>query len=225
MSSPASNRTTGVPFMLGGVFLAAFILLHPFDALAGAHGALMETWIPAHTLHFLGALFALFGLVQLRERWSSGLDGIGRAGILVALVGTAMFVGTGMITAFVWPVIAHHDSSFIAASGPMFTDPLTARSIEATYGCLVVGYVLLALGLARARLLTVLDSAAVGVGILLFSAPVEPVGPAPWIVRVAGGVVFGAGLVRTGMAMRAVRSATRSETSARVDARTRGAHP
>ena len=37
---------------------------------------------------------------------------------------------------------------------------------------------------------------------MLFSAPVEPLGPAPWILRVVGGVVFGAGLARLGLALR-----------------------
>jgi hypothetical protein len=150
-----------------------------------------------------------FGLVRLRERWSTRLDRTGRAGILVAIIGTAMFVGTGMITAFVWPVIARHDPGFVAATGPMFADPLTARSIEATYACMAVGYVLLALSFKRARLLSGLDAAALGVGVLMFSVPVEPVGPAPWIVRVAGGVVFGVGLIRTGMALRTTQSSWR----------------
>jgi hypothetical protein len=90
---------------------------------------------------------------------------------------------------------------------------------------MVVGYVLLAFALTRARLLSALDAAALGVGILVFSAPVEPVGPVPWIVRVVGGVVFGAGLIRLGMALRAAPSPIREKSSAAVDARTRGAHP
>jgi hypothetical protein len=90
---------------------------------------------------------------------------------------------------------------------------------------MIVGYVLLALGLARARLLSGLDAALLGVGILMFGAPVEPVGPAPWILRVAGGIVFGAGLVRTGIALRAVGSPSRARSSAPGDAGTRGAHP
>jgi hypothetical protein len=211
--------------MVGGVLLAAFIILHPYNMLAGAHGALMGSWIPAHTLHFFGALFTLFGLVQLRERWSASLDRLGRAGLLVAFVGTAMFVGTGMITAFVWPVIAHHDPGFVAAKGPMFTDALTARSIEATYACLIVGFVLLAIGLGRAGLVSGLDAAALGVGVVMFGAPVEPIGPVPWILRVAGGVVFGAGLVRTGLALRAAEVPAQERSSDPVDARPRGAHP
>jgi hypothetical protein len=36
------------------------------------------------------------------------------------------------------------------------------------------------------------------VGVLLFAAPVDPVGPAPWIARVVGGVIFGGGLAWLG---------------------------
>jgi hypothetical protein len=209
---------------MSGVAFALFMLLHPYDELAGVHGPHSATWVPSHTFHFLGALLGLFGLLAVREHLIPPGSRWGTVAFAIAFTGTAMFVGTGMITAFVWPVIAHHDPSFVASSGPMFTDPLTARSIEVTYILMVVGYVLLAFALTRARLLSALDSAAVGVGILLFSAPVEPVGPVPWMVRVVGGVIFGAGLIRLGLALRTAQSPIRERSSASIDARTHGAH-
>ena len=35
-------------------------------------------------------------------------------------------------------------------------------------------------------------------GIILYSVPTQPVGPAPWILSVVGAVIFGAGLVGIG---------------------------
>jgi hypothetical protein len=53
--------------------------------------------------------------------------------------------------------------------------------------------------------ISIIDALLLIVGVLLFSAPVEPLGPAPWILRIAGGVVFGVGLARLGLVLRSSR--------------------
>jgi hypothetical protein len=191
-----------IALVLGGVAFALFMLLHPFDELAGVHGPHSAAWVPAHIFHFLGALLVLYGLLEVRDRWLGRPSLAARLAFIAAFIGTAMFVGTGMITAFLWRAIAEHAPSFVAADGPMFTDTLAAGSITATYVFLVVGYVSLAVVLHRSGVLSVADTALLVVGVLLFSAPVEPLGPAPWILRVAGGIVFGAGLARMGLVLR-----------------------
>ena len=130
-------------------------------------------------------------------------SGWAKLGFIAAFTGTAMFVGTGMITAFLWPAIAEHAPGFVAADGAMFTDTLASGSITTTYALLVVGYIVLAVTLNRARAISTLDAALLVVGVLMFSAPVDPLGPAPWFIRVAGGIVFGAGLARLGWSLRA----------------------
>jgi hypothetical protein len=195
-------RQPGLSLMLSGLAFALFMLLHPYDELAGVHGPHSATWVPSHTLHFLGALFGLFGLITVRERWIARDRWPERLAFGVAFTGTAMFVGTGMITAFLWPAIADHAPSFVDADGPMFTDTLAAGAITATYAFLVVGYIGLAVVLRRSGAISRLDAALLIAGVLLFSAPVEPLGPAPWILRVLGGIVFGAGLARLGLALR-----------------------
>lgn len=197
--------------VLAGVAFALFMLLHPYDELAGVHGPDSAAWVPAHTFHFLGALLALFGLLEVRDRWLVGTSLAGKLAFGAAFAGTAMFVGTGMITAFLWPAIAEHAPSFVASHGPMFTDQLASGAITATYIFLMVGYVSLSVVLRRLGILSTADTALLIAGVLLFSAPVEPLGPAPWILRLAGGIVFGAGLARLGLVLRSQGRSVDSE--------------
>ena len=201
MASSDLIRGSGLAFILGGVSFGLFMLLHPVDQLAGAHGAESATWVPAHTFHFLGALFTLFGLVGLYAGRMKETGWLGLLAFVVAFIGTAMFVGTGMITAYLWPVIARTAPTFVDPDGPMFTDPLAFGTISATYGFLAVGYILLGIVILRARILARWAGLLLIVGVVLFSVPVSPVGPAPWIVRVIGALVFGAGLAWLGYAL------------------------
>ena len=117
---------------------------------------------------------------------------------MLAFIGTAMFVGTGMITATLWPAIAHGYPEFVSKDGGMFQDTLTAGATTATYVFLSLGFVLLGVVMWRERLAPRAQAALMAVGILLFSAPVDPVGPAPWFARLSGAVVFGAALAWLG---------------------------
>lgn len=191
-------RASAVALIAGGVCLALFMLVHPYGEIAGAHAAHSARWVPAHSLHFVGALLTLLGMPGLYA-WQMGRTGVlGLVGTAVAMAGMAMFVGTGMITAFIWPVIAQTTPAFVAPDGQMFRDPLPQFATDAPYVGMVVGYLLLAIAAIRARTLPTATAVTLVAGIVLFSAPVEPVGPLPFIVRVVGGVIFGASLALIG---------------------------
>ncbi len=193
-------RWSGVALALGGVFFAIFMLLHPFDQLEGPV-AVRPVWVAAHSFHFLGALFTLLGLGGLYSSQREATGWLGLTGFVLAFIGTAMFVGTGLITAYIWPVIAGHDPSFVEPGGPMFNHPLTSGVTMAPYIFMVLGYLLFGAMALRAGALPRWGLALLMAGIVLFSVPVHPVGPVPWVVRVIGAVVFGSGLVWLGCAL------------------------
>jgi hypothetical protein len=139
-------------------------------------------------------MLALLGLHGLYLQCRDQIGRVGAIGYVGAQVGTAMFVGTGMITAFIWPVIAREDPPFVGVDGAMFVDPLAFGTISATYVVLILGYWVLGIALLRSGALPRAATVVTMLGVLLFGAPVEPVGPVPWIGRVAGAVIFGAGL-------------------------------
>lgn len=191
-------RWSGLSFALGGVCFMLFLIVHPYGEVAGEHVAHNNAWIPAHSFHFFGALFALFGLVGVYVRHWDPLGRPGFVAFVMAFIGTAMFVGTGMITATLWPAIAEDYPPFVAENGGMFEDPLTAAATTATYVFLSLGYGLLGAVMLRKHLIPWPAAVLLVAGILLFSAPVDPVGPAPWFARYAGAVTFGAALAWIG---------------------------
>ncbi|HEX2911626.1 MAG TPA: hypothetical protein VH186_12520 [Chloroflexia bacterium] len=201
MSPQRLVRWSGAALASGGLSFVLFLLLHPYNELAGAHASHMATWVPAHSFHFLGALLTLFGLVGLYIRQLRESGWLGLAGFVVSFCGMTMFAGTGLITAYIWPVIAKADPSFVEPDGPMFKDPLAIGVIDSTYAVMVVGFLLFGVAIYRARIFPRGGAILTMLGVILFSAPVEPVGPAPWIVRIAGACVFGAGLIWLGLAL------------------------
>jgi hypothetical protein len=191
-------RWSGASLIVGGLCLALFMLVHPYGEIAGAHAAHSLRWVPAHSLHFLGALLTVLGLPAVYARQMRQTGVLGLIGTALAIAGTAMYVGTGMITAFVWPVIAQTTPGFVAADGQMFRDPLPRFATDAPYVVMIVGYALLAIASIRAHTLPTPTAVVLVIGIVLFSSPVEPVGPLPFVLRVIGALVFGGALMLIG---------------------------
>jgi hypothetical protein len=182
----------------GGVSLGLFVLvLYPVGGFFGAEHARHPAWIPAHTLHFIGALLTLVGLIGLYAYTANNLGRLGTIGLVLAVCGTAQFVGTGMLTAFVWPVLASAAPDTIAPGGALFTSPANTL-FYTTVLTLIPGYVVLAVALARARILTRAAAVLLAIGVVLAITPPEPVGPVPWLGLVIGGVLFAAGEVWLG---------------------------
>jgi len=131
MSERNLVRWSGVSLALGGVAIAAYMLVHPWAERVG-DVATTPSWVFSHTLHFAGALLILLGLPGLyaRHRARTGVPGF--LGFLLAFFGTALFVGTGMSSAFLWPAIAAEAPTFVASGGGMFTHPLALGPIMAS---------------------------------------------------------------------------------------------
>ena len=200
MSERNVVRWSGVSVTLGGLALAAYMLIHPWAERTGAV-ATTPRWLVSHGFHFLGALFLLLGLtgLYLRQRERTGVPGL--VGFLLAFLGTALFVGTGMTSTFLWPAIAAEAPTFVESGGAMFSHPLALGPILAARIFLVLGLVWLGVVSFRAGVLPRWGSLLVVVGVVATNLPTEPVGPVPWIVAVLGGVVLSVGLVGWGWAL------------------------
>ena len=135
-------RWSGMACMLAGLAMAAFVLIHPWDQLVGAEIARSARWRIAHTLHFVGALFAIPGLLGLFVFARERLGALGIVGMIVSLIGTAMFLGTGMITAFIWPMLAVHAPATVELGGPIFHAPVSAIAFLITAATMIVGHLL-----------------------------------------------------------------------------------
>ena len=201
-------RWSGLALLLGGVCIALFVLvLYPVGGFFGAGPVHHPAWVPAHSLHFAGALLTLVGLIGLYARQWARAGRLGLVGFLLALGGTAMFVGTGMLTAFVWPVLAAYAPATIESSGAVFAPPASLL-FYFTVLSLIPGYVALGAATVRAGVLPRGGAVLLIVGVVLAILPPEPVGPVPWLGLVLGGVLFGAGEVWLGYALWSTRAAS-----------------
>lgn len=199
MSANATIRLNGIACILGGIFLAAFVLVHPWDQLLGAEIARTAQWRLAHTFHFAGAGFALLGLPGLYAQQRAALGWFGLTGFILSFLGTAMFLGTGMITAFIWPMLAVYAPTCVEVGGPIFASPVSVLAFALTAVILASGYVVFGIATLRAGVLPRFATLALVVGAILGMLPPHPVGALPWWALVLGGVLYGAALVWLGV--------------------------
>lgn len=190
-------RLCGAANIVGGVAIAIFVLSHPWGHFVGADVGVTRGWRIAHTFHFVGATSSLVGLMGLYAVQARRAGRFGLIAFLLAFVGTGMFVGSGMLTAFVWPMVAAQAPAAVEHGGAMFAFPALA-SLALTAATLSVGYLLFAAASWRAGVLR-RDAVLVwAVGGALGMVPPQPLGPMPWAGLVASGVVYSVGAVWLG---------------------------
>ena len=187
-------RLSGLACIVGGVCVAAYVLVHPWDRLFGSANARTLQWQAAHTLHFVGALFALFGLLGLYARQRDQLGSLGVIGFILSFIGNAMFVGTGMITAFIWPMLAVHAPSAVEFDGALFHAPISLFAFVLTVVMMIAGYMLFGIAMLKARVFPRWSILTLMAGSVLLIVPPYPATPFPWAGVVLGGVLYGAAM-------------------------------
>lgn len=199
MPSRSLARATSAAFMAAGACLALWGVLHPWNRLTGAEVGGSGRWIVAHTFHFLSGLAllgAITGLAVLRLRNSTRLGTLAAA---TWFTGAALWTGTGMITAFVWPTLAAHAPHLTEANGPIFSPPHPLIVVTNLVFC--AGMILTAAAMARTGTLPLAAGAALASGAVILLVPPHPLGPAPWWLFVAGAVTAGVGTALLGPAV------------------------
>ncbi len=198
MSLTTMIRLGGLASIVGGCCLAAFVLVHPWDQLLGAAIAQTVRWQTAHALHFVGAMFALLGLLGIFARQREQLGSFGLLGFILSFIGNAMFLGTGMITAFIWPMLAVHAPATVEPGGAIFGWPHSVLAFALTAVVLSTGYVLFGVAMVRVGAFPRLSIFMLVTGAILGMLPPRPMGVLPWGGLVFGGVLYGAALVWIG---------------------------
>lgn len=190
-------RLSGLANILGGLAIALFVIEHPWGRFVGAETVIGPAWMLAHSLHLVGASFALLGILGLYVCQSGRLGRGGLAAFLLAFVGTAFFVGTGLITAFIWPMLARVAPAAVDADGAGFDLPaLAAFSLTAVL--LFCGYLAFGAASWRAGLLPRGPLLLWALGGAAGMVPPEPLGPLPWAGLVLAGVTYGLGAAGLG---------------------------
>jgi hypothetical protein len=200
-----SNRTIrrlGLIAAIGGLSQALFFVLQPGHTLAGADLAVTPQWFLAHSLHFVGALLTIVGLLGIHARQRAAAGGFGTFAFGAVMVGTAMNVSLGLVSAFVWPVICRHSPDMCAATGPIFDIKETfAQSFLLGIVTLVLGWVLFGWSLIRAAVLPANAGRLMIVGAFVFGVMPPPMTHLPFGISVFGGVLLSIGISWAGFAV------------------------
>jgi hypothetical protein len=196
----AAIRWTGAALALGGAVNALFVIASN-GQFFGAEHVLSPQWALAHQAHFWAGLLLLFGTLgvyaRLREQAAGTRSRFATVAVGIALLGTALFFGGGMVTAFIWPVMAAHAPHLVEASSPMWS-PQPLPIIGISIVMFALGHLLLGVAAYRSAACPRAVAALYAVGALLQGLPVQPLGPFPYAVAVAGAVSMGVGAVTMG---------------------------
>jgi hypothetical protein len=186
-------RWSGLATILAGILYALETLLHPARDITNLaaitqQSVLGVSWYVSHTLGIAAGLLALLGLIGLYVRQFDRLGGLGLAGFVTTLIGTAMLAGTLVPDAYVFPVVGGRPATasllhvpgpfgaywaFVAASGLTFvlgTAPFSIASVRARvlspwgFVLISVGTPLVGFGPLLANVLGLIGAVLMGLG-------------------------------------------------------------
>lgn len=188
---------SGSVLILAGILFAGSMVFHPDDTLPGSF--LRTTWVPVHILLGIAAIAAVAGLGGLYTVMSSKLSVFGRVSFGLALLGTVLLVGVMLFfEATLLPALSR-DAAYqplLSGDGPLMNGPL-GYLIWATMLIASAGYILLAIYLVASKTISPIN------GILFIGVPLAAFAPPiPYVLEIAGGVLFGVALLWLGVSIR-----------------------
>ena len=150
MPTSSLIRWSAPLYFLGALGFAAFMIVSNGD-FTGAELGLSTRHHLAHVSHFYASICFLFGVTGLYAYLREKSGAFGLVAYIVAITGDALWVGTGVITAWVWRTISASAPQLVSETGAFFNPPLPIIFV-ATVG-LTLGLVLLCLAGWRTKLL------------------------------------------------------------------------
>jgi hypothetical protein len=187
-------RWSGLAAMLGGICMILFVLVHPFGELDPPK-VLNGLWVLTNSLRVVGAILVLFGLMGLYVLQAEKAGRLGLVSFVLAFSGTALFVGNGMIIAYVLPPLAVHTPDLASFNGPLSKEPVFALSYVFMILLLLVSYLLFGVSIMRAQVLPPWAAVLLILGALLFFEPPVLV---PYVIPFVGALIFGMALAWLG---------------------------
>jgi len=201
MSTQNLIRWSGLALVVGGVGIALFLItLYPLGNFLAPEVLTTSQSVLAHTFHWIGATFALLGLVgwHVKQKAQTGMTGL--IGFILAFIGTTLTLVGGVSAGYIFPVLAHEAPQAFDPQGPLFASS-NAIPFFIGFATFMLGYVLLGIATIRAKILPRWGAVLVMLGAILFNLPPQPIGPFPTFVILIGAVLWGAGAVWIGLAL------------------------
>ncbi len=170
MSSVGLIRLGALAAVLSGILWIVGELLYLIPGLREftAEAATSGSYLFQSALFLLGGVLLLGALVGLYARHSETLGTLGRTGFLIALVGTALAVGSLWTSAFAIPAIAEDAPALVEAGPP----PIVLFGEILSWGLLTVGWVLLGVAILRTGVYPRLVAILLAIGAVIAFLPV-----------------------------------------------------
>jgi hypothetical protein len=188
-------RLSGLSLRIGGFCTALFwILALVVGSFAGAGVTRHPLWVPEQLMHVAGALFTLFGLIGLYAAERRRAGQLGLVGFVLAVLGTALFLGDGLIALIIFPAVADRAPELLGTEGALNQGTALAAFILIA-ATTMIGYLTFGVASLRAGLFPRGAVILWIVGAVLFNLPP---GPVPMTVLATGGVLWGVGAISLG---------------------------
>jgi len=199
MSSQPLIRWSGIALVLGGLVQIVIGFLHPDE---NAPGSLLNPmFATVHLIAAVGFMATAFGLIGLYLRQVEAGGKLNIIAFLIAFVGTVLTVGFVIDEAFFLVDLAQRNPAVQTLNdfAPNAT-PAVQGYLPVLLGGLMVyllGWILTGIAAFRAGVFPRWIGVLIGIGVVLTFGSLA----GAHIVRVIGGVVFGAGLIGAGAAL------------------------
>ena len=211
MTVPTENPLTpkligagGLANVVGGVCVATAYVLHPPHAQPGVVAG--GFWIVIHVLFMislLGGVFALFAFLCSYIR--SGGKILGVIGSCMAILSLILIFGLDYAEVFIFPILAVEFPEVVWKYGDGTMMPSIAFAFPASGILFLLGYLVLSNELRKLKCVSPTSAISLMLGTIVFGVGLS--GFMPMIVVKTGAVLFGLGLIWTGLSL--FRNSTR----------------
>src|SRR5574337_1248291 len=164
MSTAKLVRWSGLSCILAGVLYALGTLIHPDGEDVAA--VLRPTWIPAHALEGVSAIFLLFGLIGLYGRQVEKTGKLGLTGFILAFIGSVLLAWEEISAATLSPLLAAKAPTLIEESAKSLSGVALVFGLLLIVG-FVLGFLLFGIATYRADVLPRWSSLLLIIGIVL----------------------------------------------------------
>ena len=190
----------GIANVFGGLFVAFAYVFHPPDATPTVVAS--QLWIFVHVgfmLSLLGGVLALFAFLGSYLRKGGGLTGV--LACTMAVISLISIFGLDYAEVFIFPTLAIEFPEVVLKYGDGTLMPSVAFAFPLSGVFFFVGYVLFSHELQKRHCISKNSAVMLMGGTLIFGIGLS--GMVPMLVLRFGSVLFGLGLIWTGLSLRA----------------------
>jgi hypothetical protein len=190
----------GIANVIGGVFVAMAYVLHPPEAPPDVVAS--SLWLVVHAgfmISLLGGIFALMAFLACYLKAGGGLSGT--VGCAMAITSLVFIFGLDYSEVFIFPTLATEFPEVVWKYGDGTIMPSVAFAFPLSGIFFLIGYILFSFQLSKTNCISRESAALLILGTLVFGIGLS--GLVPMVIVRIGAVLFGAGLIWTGLSLKA----------------------